>query len=416
MATRTRTKSPALETLDLDLHPNEASDLLPVEAKPILDGHRWDLAFWTVLDEGYIENCMAVIGHRRGSDRSGESWEIVRPTFHVEANAGKTEDAEACARHDGWVYVLGSQYGAKSGPIERKRAFVARFREEAFGQDLKSADAEMEVVPNGFRLHRAVNDALRAFGPPLLEPGPKTAKRFISRARKKAGKKVRHRINDGDVPINVEGAAFTDDGSLLLGLRHPATADGHPIIAEVAGLERVFDDKRAAPVARRFWVLDNVGTKRKPAGIRAMHRRGGDLHVITGSLESEDEDAVLVQELPQAAKATSSHHRVRMSTARDGGPLEAELVHDFRRGNVEGLAADSRSRFHYVTDEDDRVHMRYLLEKTAKRSGGSSRAGRGSKRSSGSASRGGGGARSGAARSGGGGSANRGGGSTKRGS
>jgi hypothetical protein len=375
MAARARTKSSQLETLDLDLHPNEASDLLPVEEKGILEGHGWDLAFWTVLDEGYIENCMAVIGHRRGTEHSKESWEIVRPRFQVSSNAGKTEDAEACARRDGWVYVVGSHYGSKSGPIEKKRAFVARFREAAFGKDLKSADIGMEVVLNSFRLHRALNDALRAFGPPLLEPGPKAVKRFISRARKKAGKRSAQRISKGDVPVNVEGAAFTRAGSLLLGLRHPVTAGGHPIVAEVAGVERMFDDKQAAPVARRFWVIEGVGTKRRPVGVRAMHLRGRDLHVITGSLESEDEDAVLTEERPEAARARSAHHRVRMSTARDGGALEGELVHDFGVGNVEGIAADSKSRFYYVTDEDDRVHMRYVMEKPAARRGRASRSG-----------------------------------------
>jgi hypothetical protein len=373
-----------LQTLDLDLHPNEASDLLPVEEKGILDGHGWDLAFWTVLDEGPIENCMAVLGHKRGSDHSEESWEIARPRFQVDANAGKTEDAEACARRDGWIYVIGSHYGSKSGPIERKRAFVARFEEKAAGGDLRSADTKMEIALNSFRLHRAVNDALRAFGPPLLEPGPKAVKSFVSRARKKAGKKSAQRISKSDVPINVEGAAFTESGSLLLGLRHPATAEGHPIVAEVAGVDRTFEDRRAAPVARRFWVIESAGTKRRPAGIRAMHRRGRDLHVITGSLESEDEDAVLIEERPEAARAKSEHHQVRMSGARDGGVLAGTRVHDFSLGNVEGLAADSSGRFFYVTDEDDRVHMRYLREKSpsgsrraAKRKSNSTRKGTG---------------------------------------
>lgn len=375
MGDKARTGPTELETVDLDLHPNEASDLLPVESRSILDGHGWDLAFWTVLDDGYIENCMAVIGHRRGSDRSKESWEIVRPRFTAEKNAGKTEDAEACARRDGWIYVVGSHYGSKSGPIQKKRAFVARFEEDALGDDLAGPDTEMEIVLNSFRLHRAVNDALRAFGPPLLEPGKRTVKAFISRARKKAGKKSAQRISKSDVPINVEGAAFTDDGSLLLGLRHPTTADGHPIVAELAGVDRMFEDKRAAPVARRLWVVENVGSRDEPAGIRAMRRRGPDLHLITGSLESQGEDAVLLEEHPEAGRASSAHHRARLPRARDGGSLRAKLVHDFPMGNVEGLAADARGRFYYVTDEDDRVHMRYLRDSKpgVRRRGGSRR-------------------------------------------
>ena len=42
--------SSAVRTIDLDLHPNEASDLLPVENERILGAHGWDRAFWTVLD------------------------------------------------------------------------------------------------------------------------------------------------------------------------------------------------------------------------------------------------------------------------------------------------------------------------------------------------------------------------------
>ncbi len=362
MARATRAGFPTLEMRELELHPNEASDLLPVEDQGILEARDWDVAFWTVLDEGAIEDSMAVIGHRRGSAPADESWEVVRPRFRAVTNAGKTEDAEACAHRDGWVYVIGSHYGSKAGPIEKKRAFVARFSEAAFARDLTSDGVEMEVAFNGFRLHRALNDALRAFGPPLLEPGPRAIKGFIKRARKTAGKKAAQRILKGDVPINIEGAAFTADGSLLLGLRHPATAEGHPIVAEVAGLNRTFEDKRAAPVARRFWVIGSAGTRRRPAGIRAMHRRGRDLHVITGSLERESDDAVLLEERPEAARATSAHHRVRLSGTRDGGTLDGDLIHDFRLGNVEGLAADSRSRFYYVTDEDDRVQVRYLME------------------------------------------------------
>ena len=32
-------------------------------------------------------------------------------------------------RHDGWIYVFGSQFGKKDGPLQPKRSFVARFRE-----------------------------------------------------------------------------------------------------------------------------------------------------------------------------------------------------------------------------------------------------------------------------------------------
>lgn len=394
MAPKARRKRPQLETLDLDLHPNEASDLLSLEHEPVLSSHGWDMAFWTVLDDGPIEDCMAVIGHRRGTGHDKGSWEIVRPRFKVNGNAGKTEDAEACVRRDGWIYVLGSQYGSKDGPLEKKRAFVARFREDQLGGDLGKAQAELDIALNRFGLHRAVNDALKAFGPRVVEIGDRARKGFVKKARKKAGKKLKLRFEKTDVPINVEGAAVTGEGALLIGLRFPVTADGHPILAEVAGFDRIFEDERATPVVRRFWVVENVGTKRKPAGIRAMHRQGDELHLITGNLESQDEDAVLIADHPEAVKATCAHHVVRLPKSRDGGEVSAELLHDFGLPNVEGLATDSRKRFFYVTDEDDRVHMRYIRERTSGGSGGA----RG--RSSGGSSRRG--ARSSSSRSSGG--------------
>ncbi len=71
-------RSHALHTVDLDLHPNEASDLLPVEADQLLRARDWDLAFWTVLDEGSVEDFIAVIGQARGASPEEDAWEIVR--------------------------------------------------------------------------------------------------------------------------------------------------------------------------------------------------------------------------------------------------------------------------------------------------------------------------------------------------
>ncbi len=44
-----------LASIDLDLAPNEASGLLPVADRPLLEAHGWDQAFWVVLDEGAVE-------------------------------------------------------------------------------------------------------------------------------------------------------------------------------------------------------------------------------------------------------------------------------------------------------------------------------------------------------------------------
>ena len=121
-----------LHQLDLNLHTYEASGLMTVEDESLLEAHRWDLAFWAVLDEGEIEDCVAIIGHRRGADVSG-GWEIERLHARPIGDAGKTEDAEAITYYDGWVYVFGSHFGSKDGPLQPKRGFVARFRESDVG-------------------------------------------------------------------------------------------------------------------------------------------------------------------------------------------------------------------------------------------------------------------------------------------
>ena len=353
-------RSHALHTVDLDLHPNEASDLLPVEARELLRARGWDLAFWTVLDEGSVEDSVAVIGHTRGPSAGEDAWEIVRPRFRATDNAGRTEDAEACTRLDGWVYLVGSHYGSKGGPLETKRAFLARFRESDLAGDLEGSRPEMRVARNKLRLHRAVNDALRAFGPGLLAPGPTVRECFIERTRREGPRGAARRINDCDVPINVEGATFDAHGSLLLGLRYPVTADGHPIVAELAGVEAMLEDERPAPVVRRFWVIEDAGTRDTPTGIRALHRRGDELHAITGSLDAQGKGSALLEDHPEGARAVCAHHRFALATNRDGGPVEAELVQPFDLHNVEGLASDGQRYFYYVTDEDDRVRLRYM--------------------------------------------------------
>ena len=116
--------------LDLNLHPNEASGLLVMEDEELLGTQGWDLGFWAVLDEGEIEDCIAAIGHRRGAPRE-EGWEIERLRAKATGDGGRTEDAEAITRDptSGMVYILGSHFGSKGGPLQPKRGFVARFRE-----------------------------------------------------------------------------------------------------------------------------------------------------------------------------------------------------------------------------------------------------------------------------------------------
>src|SRR5215217_4126053 len=61
------------DAIDLDLYPNEASDLAVVPGGLVAG---YDQAFVTVLDEGVIEDSVALLGHR-GDDPFG-GWEAQR--------------------------------------------------------------------------------------------------------------------------------------------------------------------------------------------------------------------------------------------------------------------------------------------------------------------------------------------------
>ena len=106
---------------DLHLEPNEASDLCPVFDPAILERRGWDRAFVTVLDEAPVEGALVVLGHETGEE-PGLGWHALRVQAGVNGSAGKTTDAESCARRDGMLYVLGSQFGKKVGPLEARRS------------------------------------------------------------------------------------------------------------------------------------------------------------------------------------------------------------------------------------------------------------------------------------------------------
>ena len=54
-----------LHQFDLNLYPNEASGLLAIENETLLVFHGLDMAFWVVLDEGTVQDCVALAGHCR---------------------------------------------------------------------------------------------------------------------------------------------------------------------------------------------------------------------------------------------------------------------------------------------------------------------------------------------------------------
>ena len=354
-----------LHRLELNLHPNEASGLLAVEDEALLEAHGWEFAFWAVLDEGEIEGCIAVIGHRRGAG-IGEGWEIERLHAEPIGDAGKTEDAEAVARQGGWIYVFGSHFGSKDGPLQPKRGFVARFRETDVGHSTQDPAMGMEISRDSFLLHRLINDALKSGGPDVIPLGPRSHEALISatiRRGEKENKRWAGLVREDDYPINVEGAAFRESDTLLLGLRFPVSSSGHPVLVELEGVERLFEPGDALPEVRGFWVVAAVGREGDIAGVRDLAilrtERGEELHLVTGNVDSRDKDSVLIQDYPGGHNTVSTHFRCTLPPDAHSGTLEAEFVREFPDlPRVEGIAITDGDRFFYVTDEDEGVHLR----------------------------------------------------------
>jgi hypothetical protein len=348
----------ASEIVDLHLEPNEASDLLPVREPGLLAAEGWDLAYVTALDEGRVEECVALLGHAAGAPL-GEGWSSHRLRFTAERETRRTEDAEALAFRDGVIYVLGSHFGSKTGPLEARRQFVARFPQEELEDGVHGARPPLEVARTRFRLHRAVNDALAATGLPLFALGPSARGAFI-RDTIRIGRQERKRwaglVRKGDLPINIEGAAFRPGGSLLIGLRFPVTAAGHPLLVELPDVDALFADDEVVPRCGPVWCLREIGTEEAPTGVRALHHSGGDRYqIIAGSLDAVGKDSVLLEDHPEAGVARSAHWRFTL-----GEP--ARQVHDFgEEARVEGVADGPDGHMLYVVDAEGRVDLRFLL-------------------------------------------------------
>lgn len=338
---------------DLDLAPNEASGLLGVQRPELLREHGWDLAFWSVLDEVDVGECLVLLGHRFGQElRSG--WDAVRVPTARTGDAGRADDAESIAHHDGWVYAFGSQHGGKDGPIRRREQWVARFREADVGA--ARSPVELAVVRTPFLLHRLVNDALRTSDVDVLPMGDATRRAFIGQILPElAGTSDAAMVRADDWTINVEGAEFLDDGTLLLGLRYPVAADGRPLLVGLRGCGRLFDG--GTPEVIGIWPVDAVGRGGIIAGIRDLCVVGSTLHVVTGNLDSKGKGSVLLADHPEGLNTVNTHFEVDLGGGRNR--LTGRAVREFpEHPRIEGLAADDGGRFFYVSDENATVHLR----------------------------------------------------------
>lgn len=334
-------------------HPaREGSGLLAVVYPEILKAHGWDLAFWICSDEAPVEESLAAAGRRR---ETGE-WEIVHPRKVKPSRNRPTDDCEALARRGDQVWLFGSQFGPKSGPLSPRRHFVARFDEAMLAGRIDEAKIKLEVVRGSFQLHRLLNDALHASGLELIERGHNEEQSYVGEARKKGKKKGKtwaQRIRPDDWPINLEAATFLPSGNLLLGLRYPVTREGQPILVELANPDTLFQDGEQ-PEIRALRVID-VGSPDEPRGVRALESFKEEVHAITGNLDSHPEESLLVQDHPAGTRAESCHHRLCYSTdgANEDRRVRAEEVHLLEdRTRVEGLALDGDGCFWYVVDDE----------------------------------------------------------------
>ncbi|MGF1470687.1 MAG: hypothetical protein ACFB50_02975 [Rubrobacteraceae bacterium] len=347
-----------LHQLDLNLHPNEASGLLTIENQPLLESHDWEYGFWVVMDEAEAEYCVGAIGHKRGASIN-EGWEIDR--LHAEPHfigpKGGTEDAESVTRDDGWIYVFGSQHGGKRGPVDPEEAWVARFREEEVSHAFEDPAVNMEISRTDLVLHRVINDALKASGPELLPQGPATYEAFITRSREDGV--LADLVREDDVTINIEGTAFRDDGSLLVGLRYPLEAEGRPLLADIVGIERLFEPGDELPEVTGFTWVAAVGREGTVAGVRDLAIVGDELHLVTGNIDSKQKNSVVLEDHPGGRDTVATHFRCALPEAGSSGLVEAEFVREFPSlPRVEGIAITDDGGFFYVTDEDEGVHLR----------------------------------------------------------
>lgn len=353
-----------VKRLAFDLGPNEASGLETFTNQRVLANHQWDVAFWTVLDDADVCDAIGVIGHRQGAPLN-RGWMAERLHATTPDDPGGTEDAEAITQHQGWVYIFGSHFGKKDGPLQRKRQFVGRFRDQdvvdAFGGD----PVELEVRRTGLHdgLHRVINDALAEHDVDLLTPGPHVRAAFCD-GDGDTPEDMRPRKDDQ--PINIEGAEFLSDGTAFLGLRWPVSADGRPLIVAVTGIPGWFDAGEL-PYVTAVHVVDAIGEGGRLAGVRDLALATGRLHVVTGNIDSRDNGSVLLEDHPDGADTVNTHFSCPLPPAERDTRVTAEVVRAFPDiPRIEGIAVEFGHVF-YVSDEDAGVDMRFTSLVVAER-------------------------------------------------
>lgn len=367
-------------------HPhNEASAMIAVYNQRLLDAFAWDRAFWIASDEAPAHKALAVLGRGQvdamnvprldfepdSSLSENDSWQVVRAKCKRLGAREPTDDSEAMARAGSWIYLFGSHFGSKKGPLDPERHFVARFNEALvrIKPEKRRVKLELEVARPAFALHRAINDALCKPTLKLLPLGKSASEGYIASfiSDRKGDVPEAYAVRPEDYPLNIEGVTFVSNGRLLVGLRYPVTSDGHPILVEIDGIDRIFTDSSLKSaykdygrlLATRVLVLANVGSSQRPRGIRAMDQSGSTIHVITGDLDSDSAESRILADHPEGAHADSDHRVFEIPSASEGNVVRVRTrrIRKFsEEANVEGIALIDDGTIWYAHD-DERIRL-----------------------------------------------------------
>jgi len=302
-----------LERLRLSAKRSEASSLLAIDAPEVLSSLGGNAAWWTCHDEGDLDAMVSVVI----VDHDDE-WSV-RP-ISLDRNEEEQTDAEAMARIGDSVFVFGSSFTDKSGDVDRRRAFVARFSESS----AIAGSGAVDILDVGSALVDLVATAL--VGIELL-------------------------ATDGvDGLVNIEGSGFVGD-DLVLGLRWPVSADGQPLLVILSDAASVFTAadwsiEALETLEATALVVDVGASPKRPAGVRGLTTVDRSIHLVVGQTERDL--------AAKKVKAAAARH-VQVTRAVDGAVEVSDVEHFEGFRKVEGVAPAPDGAWLYALDDEDAV-------------------------------------------------------------
>ncbi len=332
-----------LET-KIDTQTNEASSLSLAPGF----SDRTTLSLWTVGDEDLSEAGGMLSAQLGNRNARFADW------AHTRLNLATRwlEDAESIVEYDGTVYIFGSFFTQRTPRGRRTRSFVASF--EASSLDLLHQRSRPHLLATQLKLRR--DDSGAEFRHQILDALPT---RLWPITPKIAEMIESSDAEDTSRPVNLEGAAFSASGAILLGLRYPISSDGHPFVLKMEGLDPYLDGGEP-PSVTEVHEVRGLGSPEFPMGIRDLCISSGHLHILAGGVDKEARGA-------NAGKAGPVHCRILMSGSLGAQTLDilSRIEHDVADyddddGPFEGLAVYSGQDGEvaiYVRDSTESVEI-----------------------------------------------------------